>query len=74
MIEHNADPFDAASELEDMERESIIRSVRARKPLVRTGHCLFCNDVTEGGRLFCSEDCAHDHEFEERVKHFTGVR
>lgn len=73
-MNHNADPFDDASELEEQHRDYTIQSIRARKPIPHTGRCLYCNAEIPHKQLYCDAYCKHDSEFEEQIRQFTGVR
>lgn len=69
-----ADFLDQAADLEERHRDYAIKSIRLRKPVAHTGHCLWCNAEIPSKQLYCDADCKHDHEMEERVKIFTGLR
>ena len=43
-----------------------IASVRRRPTMKPTGICLNCEEILNGGRLFCSSECGED--FEVRIR------
>lgn len=57
-----SDEFDAASDLEDLQRQLAIQAIRNRKEMPFTGRCLECNAPIEKGR-YCDADCRDEHEF-----------
>lgn len=62
----SADFLDDASENERKEREYMINKARNNKPKREsTGHCWYCNDIVENGKIFCSPECRDDLELEQ---------
>lgn len=72
------DIIDHASAQEARARDAEIARVRqlADQPAAATysGFCLFCGDITGGGRRFCSAECRDDHALLLRVQRIKGRR
>lgn len=67
-----SDIFDAASEDEDWQREHLIAIARAKnKPIIETGHCIYCDESIQKGR-FCDSECREDYELEQKMKRIAG--
>jgi hypothetical protein len=63
------DMFDAASELEDLERAAAIAAVMKHAPAAEaTGACLFCDEVLPEGRRFCGPECRDAFELQVRQR------
>lgn len=57
------DELDLAADRSELERESILRRIMARKPesLEPVGECYACGELVSGYKLFCNNDCASEH-------------
>lgn len=67
------DPLDAASEMEEAQREKTIAAIRKVKKQ-HHHRCLYCNAETTDGAAFCDDYCQEDHEMAERMKMIKGLR
>jgi hypothetical protein len=61
------DLFDQASDMEQLEREHAIAKARQRKSQY-TGRCLYCNDVVEHPKRYCSPECRESGELEASIR------
>lgn len=61
-----ADPYDVASELEELDRLSALNKLKSKSPPppLETGYCLFCGEKCEAGRRWCNSECRDEWEFE----------
>lgn len=58
-----SDLFDAASELEEFQRQRAITDARRAQPAaVATGYCLDCGEPVAAPRRWCNRECAERWE------------
>ena len=63
-----SDFLEEAAEVTEMMLQESLRK-RHAVPL-KTGSCLFCDEVTQGA--FCSTECRQDWETEDKLKKIRG--
>lgn len=64
------DDADRAQAHEQMFRD--IATQQVKPTLKPAGHCYYCDETVQRGALFCSPDCAHDYEEENRIRQIMG--
>jgi hypothetical protein len=67
------DVFDDASDLEELQRNLAIKSIREKRKATYTGYCRYCNESIELGS-FCSAECREGQELEDKLKGIKGFR
>lgn len=67
------DPLDAATEMEESQREKTIAAIRSVKKQPHL-HCLYCNAETTNGAAYCGPECREDYEMADRMRLIKGLR
>ena len=64
------DDLDRAQQYEELSLRVALSHV---KPTLKpAGHCYYCDETVSRGVLFCSPECAHDYEEENRIRQIMG--
>jgi len=68
------DELDQAQVATEILTNATIRSIRerAKKSLIPSGYCYYCEEEVGSSMLFCSTECRDDHAKEERMRSIRG--
>lgn len=68
--------IDQAIESQETLTGFTIEAIRrnAKRSLLFSGHCYYCDEVVGSPHLFCDLDCRDDWENEKRLKEIAGKR
>lgn len=68
--------LDQAQQTTEILIGATIRNIRerAKRSLIPSGHCYYCEEDVGSSVLFCSSECRDDYAKEERMRSIQGNR
>lgn len=70
----SSDPIDRAQQMQEDMTEAAVKTIRdrAKKSLLPSGFCYFCDEVVKHPLLFCDIGCRDDYEREQKMRRIGG--